>query len=209
MSLIQFVKSRIQCGRMHEAALPRVNRLVRHVDAQGRLNLCLPSATRKEHDDRLRSGVLSARAVAFRDACALVNMYHRHLASPVGHLFSGGVFDGELMVAAVIVGRPLACAQQDGRTVQILRVATDGTRNACSKAMGWAMAQAQQRGYERMLTYTLAHEPGGSLRAVGFIEDGLTRGGTWSSPGRPRQDRHPTQPKRRWVKLIGKKASRT
>jgi len=202
MSLIQFIQSRVESGRMHGVAVARVNRLMRGFDADGRLVLCKPRKAAIEQAAALRSGRLSAREVAFRDACAFSNMHHRHLASPVGHLFSGAVFDGELMVAAVIVGRPLACAQQDGKTTQILRVAADGTRNACSKAMGWAIAEARQRGYRRLLNYTLPGESGASLRAVGFEEDGRTQGGSWSSPSRPRMDRHPIEPKVRWVKHL-------
>ncbi len=49
-----------------------------------------------------------------------------------------------------------------------------------------------------MVTYTLPHESGASLRAVGFIDDGMTKGGTWDRQARRRVDRRPTVPKRRW-----------
>lgn len=40
--------------------------------------------------------------------------------------------------------------------------------------------------YVRFVTYTLPSEPGTSLRAAGFHFDGLTDGGEWSRPSRPR-----------------------
>lgn len=47
-------------------------------------------------------------------------------------------------------------------------------------------------GYRRLLTYTLASEPGASLRAAGWRVVGETTGRSWDAPGRPRVDWHPT-----------------
>lgn len=65
--------------------------------------------------------------------------------------------------------------------------------------MGWTIREARRRGFSRVITYTLEDESGGSLRAVGFREAGMSRGGGWSRPSRVREpDRHPVTPKRRW-----------
>jgi hypothetical protein len=53
-------------------------------------------------------------------------------------------------------------------------------------------------GYRRLITYTLPEEGGASMRASGFREVGLRGGGSWSSPGRPRVDTHPTGQKLLW-----------
>lgn len=174
MSLFHFVQSRIQMGRMDPIATSRASRAVRKLTTEQRLTLCHPG---KPRPVATGAGRLDAHEITFRDACALVNMHHRHHASPVGHLFSGGVFSGGSLCGAVIAGRPVARYLDDGATVELLRVVSDGTRNACSKAMGWAIREARRRGASRVITYTLENEPGGSLRAVGFRETGLSRGG--------------------------------
>jgi len=89
-------------------------------------------------------------------------------------------------------------ALDDGTTLEILRTATDGTPNVPSFLLAACRRVAQAMGYTRVLTYTLASEPGTSLRAAGFHEDGQAGGGRWSRPSRPRADDHPTQPKIRW-----------
>lgn len=203
MSLYQFLQSRIRMGRIDPIGIARASRVVRRLHVDQRLMLCHPGS---ESALPLRSGKLAAREVAFRDASALVNMYHRHHGSPVGHLFSGGVWDGEVLCGAVIAGRPVARKLDDGDTVELTRVVSDGTRNACSKAMGWAIREARRRGFTRVITYTLESEPGGSLRAVGFREVGASAGGSWSRPSRERtQECHPLAPKRRWeIRLAGR-----
>lgn len=196
MSLYAFINSRIAMGRMIPVAVARANRAVRRLNVDQRLVLCRPDSTSASP---ARSGKLAAQEIAFRDASALVNMHHRHHASPVGHLFSGGVFDGDMLCGAVIAGRPVSRHLDDGKTIELTRVVSDGTRNACSKAMGWAIREARRRGYVRVISYTLATEDGASLRAVGFRESGTSAGGGWSRPSRTREaDRHPVCAKRRW-----------
>lgn len=194
MSLYQFINSRILMGRLDPIAVARANRAVRTLDTDTRLSLCRPAQS-----DGDRQGVLAAREIPFREAGALVNMLHRHHGSPVGHLFSGGVFVSDKLCAAVVAGRPVARHQDDGQTIELTRVVSSGQRNACSKAMGWAIREAKKRGYARVISYTLGDEPGGSLKAVGFVESGQSRGGGWSRPSRRREpDRHPVTAKRRW-----------
>ena len=86
-----------------------------------------------------------------------------------------------------IAGRPVAPALQDGLTMEILRVCTDGSRNACSMLYGACRRAARALGYQRILTYTLPTEGGASLRAAGFRFDGDAGGpaSNWHNrPGR-------------------------
>ena len=53
-------------------------------------------------------------------------------------------------------------------------------------------------GYRKLITYTLATEGGGSLRAAGFRIVGQVTGRSWSCQSRPRVDTHPQQDKLRW-----------
>lgn len=133
------------------------------------------------------------------DAFAFVTRHHRHHDAPIGHKFSIAVADttGEIRGVAVI-GRPVARRLDDGWTVEVIRVATDGAANACSALYGAARRTAFALGYRRVVTYTLAEEGGASLRAVGFVREADSRGGSWSCPTRPRQDHHPLGAKVRW-----------
>ena len=113
------------------------------------------------------------RAVPVTHAVAneFVRRMHRHSRPTLGSIFCVGVANAELCGVA-IVGRPVARRLDDGATVEILRVATDGTRNACSKLYGICRRIAAELGYSRVITYTLPEEGGASLRAAGFRFDG-------------------------------------
>lgn len=128
--------------------------------------------------------------VSFADACAFVTAHHRHHTAPRGHKFSVGVADAEgTLVGVVVVGRPLSRAIQGGElaTLEVLRSATDGTKNANSMLYGAAWRATQALGYDRLITYTQEGEGGASLRAAGFHVIALrpARPG-WDTPSRPR-----------------------
>ena len=107
--------------------------------------------------------------------------------------------DDDRLCGVAIAGRPVARALDDGYTLEVLRVCTDGTPNACSKLYGAMRRAAREMGYRKVITYTLAEESGTSLRAAGWSVDGTTRGDSWDRPNRPRDDRHPIGPKTRWA----------
>lgn len=86
----------------------------------------------------------------------------------------------------------------DGLTLEVTRLATDGTRNACSLLYSAAARAARALGYQRVLTYVLSSETGVSLKASGWRRVADTSGGSWSRPSRARQDKHPTEAKVRW-----------
>lgn len=144
--------------------------------------------------------------VTLREAFAFVALHHRHHRPPRGGLFSIGAavldLNGEALmpiVGVAIVGRPVARMSQNGWTAEVTRVATDGTRNACSFLYGSAWRAAKAMGYTRLITYTLAEEGGASLRASGWKCLGEAGGGSWSRKSRPRVDDHPMQRKFAWV----------
>ena len=132
---------------------------------------------------------MSLRVVPMRLAQAneCVAKWHRHHKRVPGQLFAVGVMDELGLHGVAIAGRPVAGALDDGLTLEIIRVATDGTRNACSKLLGAVRKAARAMGYEVILTYTLPEEGGASLRAAGFRFDGDAGGPSkaWHSrPGR-------------------------
>lgn len=128
--------------------------------------------------------------VTFSEACGYVAMWHRHHMPPIGHKFSVGVADDQTLVGVAIVGRPVARHYDDGRTLEVIRSATDGTRNANSMLYGAAWRAASALGYRRLITYTQAGESGSSLRAAGWrvVGERPARKG-WDTPSRPRDDR--------------------
>lgn len=129
-----------------------------------------------------------------KDAAAFIRAHHRHHRPPTGGLFAVAVEVDSVVVGVAVVAR----LAQDGTTAEVIRLATDGTRNACSMLYGACWRAAKALGYRRLITYTLATEPGDSLRGAGWKLIGEAGGGSWSRPSRPREDDHPTQTKLRW-----------
>ena len=132
----------------------------------------------------------------FSEAVAFVRQHHRHHLPPVGHKFSLAVADESAVVRGVcMVGRPVARGNDNGWTLEVTRLATDGAPNACSSLYGAAWRVAKELGYRRLITYILNDEPGVSLKAAGWKCLGERGGGSWSCKSRPRVDKHPTQRK--------------
>lgn len=57
-------------------------------------------------------------------------------------------------------------------------------------------------GYQKIITYTLASEPGTSLRASGFTCEGLAGGQAWTGSRRRNYYISPPERKLRWHKEI-------
>ena len=127
---------------------------------------------------------------------------HRHLRRPVtGWLFGVEILRCGERIGIACAGRPAARMLQDGVTCEITRVAiAEGHRNACSFAYGALRRAAVNLGYRRVITYTLdGEEPGTSLRAAGFRDDGVAGGGEADRPSRRRHPVEQSGVKRRWI----------
>ena len=128
--------------------------------------------------------------VNWEEACSFVSDWHRHLRPPRGHKFSIGVMtpDGILRGVAT-VGRPVARAEDDGRTLEVTRTATDSTPNTNSALYGAAWRAAKALGYRRLVTRNQEGESGVSLRAAGYrvVAERPARPG-WDAPSRPRSN---------------------
>lgn len=134
-----------------------------------------------------------------KDANAFCDRHHRHHDPPQGALFAIACALSDEIVGVAIIGRPVSqMLQRGGWTCEVLRLVTNGTRNACSFLYSRARRAAVALGYKRIVTYTLATEDGSSLKASGWKISTLSRGGSWSRKARPRVDHHPTQGKMRW-----------
>jgi len=142
---------------------------------------------------------LTVIAVPLAEANEFVRLHHRHHRPTVGHKFSMGVADESGTVRGVaIIGRPVGRYLDDGLTLEVNRVATDGCPNACSALYGAARRATFALGYRRLITYTLVSEPGTSLRAAGWKCLGERGGLRWTGARRPTVDTHPAQMKLIW-----------
>lgn len=159
---------------------------------------------RKEHRER-DAGKLVLAPYPIKKSNAWVRKHHRHHPPVQGCVFSiaawlfpkGKPPIGKL-VGVAIVGRPCRMLQ-DGFTLEVTRLCSDGTFNACSKLLAGVTRAAQAIGVRRMVSYTLPEEGGAAWRAAGWIFDGEGGGGEWDRPSRPRRAASNPQVKHRWL----------
>lgn len=139
------------------------------------------------------------RPIPLKLAKEFVNQHHRHHKAPVGWKFGAGLYIEDELRGVILAGRPVARHNDDGYTLEVTRACTLGDSNAVSALYGAIRKAAKALGYNRLLTYTLDEEPGTSLRASGWTFSHTVEGRSWSSPSRPRVDKHPTVDKKAWV----------
>lgn len=149
---------------------------------------------------------MDIRPISFKFANRYVRENHRHNTPVQGCKFCIGVFEGTSCHGVAICGRPVSRNLDNGLTLEINRVCTDGTRNACSMLYGASARVAKAMGYHKVITYTLESENGASLKASNFVNEGLNSGGSWHGrtfdtsqdlfPDMPREV--PTERKQRW-----------
>lgn len=161
---------------------------------------------------------LRRRPTTITEAKAFIARWHRHSEPPLSGFYAiGATDDGRTLRAVVIVGRPNARPLDDGWTAEATRLASDGSDNACSMLYSAAARAAEAMGYQSIITYTKADEPGTSLIAAGWErEEELPARPSWNCPSRQRtqtnlfgEDRRPPGPKVRWRKWLTKsKATR-
>ena len=136
--------------------------------------------------------------ITLRTANAFVTDYHRHHPAVVGCKFAIGCEDNGKLCGVAICGRPVSRYLDDGRTLEINRLCTDGTRNACSKLYGASVRIAKAMGYKKVITYILESESGSSLKASNFVCEGKAGGTHWTGKRDKGQD-IPNQMKQKWV----------
>jgi hypothetical protein len=142
---------------------------------------------------------MEAVSLHLREANEFVANHHRHSLPSVGCKFALGAAQDGKLVGVAIAGRPVCRRLDDVTTLEVLRVCTDGTANACSFLYSRTAKIARLMGYTRIITYTLTSEGGASLRAVGAKPTGPLESHDWSNPNRPRKSQavyH--EPKFRW-----------
>lgn len=148
--------------------------------------------------------MLYRRPLTLRQANALVTSWHRHHKPARGQRFAIGATDGhDQLVGAAISGRPVSRELDQDLVCEVLRLVTDGHKNACSFLYAASARTAKEWGFAYIQTYILASEPGTSLRAAGWTFGGLTKGGDWNCTVRTnRRTDQPQEPKQRWYKIL-------
>lgn len=144
--------------------------------------------------------MLTLTPVSLAGANAFVAQHHRHHRPVTGHKFSIGCTAEGRLVGVVIVGQPVSRYLDNGLTLEVNRLCTDGTKNACSMLYAAAWRAARAMGYQKIITYTLDTENGASLRAAGWTCAGLAGGKRWTGNRRPAADLYPAQMKYRYEK---------
>ena len=140
--------------------------------------------------------------VELKQANEFVAQWHRHHKPVVGHRFSIGCLYQDKIVGVAIVGRPVA-RLADKQTVEVTRLCTDGTPNACSYLYGATARAAKALGYEKIQTFILEHETAITLKAAGWTFEQISAGGQWKhTDGKPRRTDQPIVPKQRWSKIL-------
>lgn len=138
----------------------------------------------------------------FKAANEFVLKLHRHHGKVWGYKFAIGLTNERGLIGVAICGRPVARLLDDGLTIEVTRLCTDGEKNACSVLYSACARIAREMGYRRIISYILETEPGTSLKASGWTFSHTTHGDTWDRPSRKRTDKHPTCPKKMFEKIL-------
>lgn len=143
--------------------------------------------------------------VELKEANDFIARHHRHHKPVQGHRFSIGVVKDGILVGVATVGRPVSRHTNSKEVLEVTRLCTDGTKNACSSLYSAAARAGRELGYLKIQSFILDEENGASLKASGWVFEGITPGGQWKhTDGKPRRTDQPTCPKHRYVKVLNK-----
>lgn len=167
-----------------------------------------------EINKRQQQSKLKVVPLHLRQANELVAKLHRHHHPIQVAKFSIGAVIDDKLVGAAICMRPACRALDDGKTIEVCRMATESprdgnedARNACSFLYAACARIAREMGYARIATYILEIEPGESLRGAGWTLEKTGCGGTPQGKRTNRPNGHEITPitfmkKQRWAKLL-------
>lgn len=137
-----------------------------------------------------------------KQANEYVKQFHRHNKPVLSAKISIGVEKNGKLVGVALAGRPVSRHLDNGKTLEVYRVCTDGTFNATSFLYSRVKKIAQLMGYEKIITYTLQSESGASLRAIGAsIDKNVEHQRQWNSTDKVKRNYQEVteQLKFRWV----------
>lgn len=137
--------------------------------------------SRHAEGDEVSGAKLRIVPLAMGDANQVVENIHRHhgAAMAVPPAFAIGCVKVDRLCGAAVAGRPINRHSDDGTTIEVLRVATDGTTNAGSCLLRGCVRVAREMGFARVITYTLEDESGASLRGADWTWAGFAKKTEW------------------------------
>jgi len=140
--------------------------------------------------------------VELKEANEFIESNHRHHKKVLSHRFSLGVQNKGSLIGVAICGRPV-CRKTDQKMVlEVTRLCTDGTKNACSFLYARAAKIATLMGFEKIQTFILESENGSSLMASGWSFESVTKVGNWNSRDNRREEEHLKGPKKKYSKIL-------
>lgn len=120
---------------------------------------------------------MKIRWITQKQANEFIVQHHRHHNAVVGSITQLGLFNENELVGVAILSRPVSRRIDFTKVVEVTRLCTDGTQNACSKLYSACARIAREMGFEKIQTYILASESGISLKASGWILEAENVGG--------------------------------
>lgn len=148
---------------------------------------------------------VTIRAVTLDQARRFVAFVHTHAPLLTGWKFGTSAWDAVGMIGVVTVGRPVSRVLQARGWLEVNRccLMRHAPKNAASMLLGRACRVAGDLGFPKIVSYTLEHEDGTSLKAAGFSPVALSAGGEHDRPSRPREAADfDTGPKIRWERNL-------
>lgn len=139
--------------------------------------------------------------ITIKEARSFLEAWHRRRPTCHAARFAVAIGRAGLVRGVALCGNPVATRlAHDGDVLEVPRLATDGTENACSRLSALVCRVARAMGYAALVTYTDPDEGGASLRASGWSGPKATKGGTRGNrPGRSAE----RQPRRwRWDRRL-------
>lgn len=179
------------------------------------------ASLRHEINQHQRDTKLRVVPLHLHQANALVAKLHRHHSPIRVAKFSIGAMIGDKLIGAAICMRPASRALDDGKTIEVARVAveeptdgpTDLRRNCCSFLYSACARISREMGFFKIQSYILQDEPGMTLRGAGWVCERTNCGGTKQGLRKNRPNGHKITPvtfkkKQRWAKILNTQADK-
>lgn len=126
--------------------------------------------------------------ISIKNANAFVEEHHRHHGKKVGCRFAIALYEDRVLHGVAICSNPVARNADDGLTLEVARLCTDGIRNGCSMLYGACARIAKDMGFRKIQTYILETENGASLKASGWKCEGIAGDINWQRCNSQRQN---------------------
>lgn len=96
------------------------------------------------------------------------DQHYRRQRRMKGYKFSIGCTDGDKIVGVASMVQPASRYMDDGWTLEMTGVCTDGTEDVRLMLYGAAWRAARALGYKKLITYVMDTEPGTGLKMAGW-----------------------------------------